>query len=159
MATAPVVGLVGLAAMRRDIAKMTDETRGTLYDAIKSAGRELAEPVAARTVSTLPVSGLDDTPWHKPGALKSSVRVYATRSGAGVRMGSKAVPYAGWVEFGGHRPDGSERVFFSDGRYMFNAARSQQMAAAEKYADAMERALARTGLWTNEGTDPGGVHD
>jgi hypothetical protein len=157
--TAPVVGLVGLAALRRDIAKMTDETRGTLYEAIKSAGRELAEPVAARTVSTLPTSGLDGTQWHRPGALKGSVRVYATRSGAGVRMGSKAIPYAGWVEFGGSRPDGSERTFFSDGRYMFNAARSMQMAAAEKYSAALQRALERTGLWTNEGTDPGGVHD
>lgn len=157
----PTVGLVGLKALRRDIARLTDDFKGPLYDAIKIAGKELSEPVAAATRSALPTSDYPESDYHRPGALRGDVRTYATKTGAGVRMGRKAVPYAPWVEFGGtrHDPHESARPFVKAGRYLFPAAEAQASAAAGRYSDALQRALNRTGLWSNETTEPGAIHD
>jgi hypothetical protein len=73
-------------------------------------------------------------------------------------MGSKAVPWAGWVEFGGtrHKPFTSSRPFVKDGRYMFPAARGLAERSEQLYSDAIERVFASSGVWTNPGDE---VHD
>ena len=155
MTDSPLVGVVGAQALRRDIHHLCDDQASALYSGMKEAGREAAAPVASRTVSSLPVSDVDP----RPGRLSRSVRVYATKTGAGVRMGKASVNWAGWVEFGGSRPDGSSREFIKDGRYLFPAARALSDVAAEHYSAALAAVFASSGVWTNTTTDGSAVHD
>jgi hypothetical protein len=147
---APKVELVGLKALRRDISRLSTDVSGPFFRALKAAGLAAAEPVAAATRSAVP---------HDSGDLAATVRTSGTRTGGAVRMGRASVPYAGWVEFGGVRPDGSERDYVAGGRYLFPAAANLAERAAREYARALEGVFDQSGLWTNTGTDPRSVHD
>ena len=155
MADDPVVGIVGIKALSKDINQLTDDVRSPLFKAIQAAGRTAAEPVAAATRSALPHS---DRRTPDAGQLAGSVRTSGTRTGAAVRMGSKQVPWAGWVEFGGqrYRPFHSQRDYVKDGRYLFPAARGLAERSASLYSDALERVFVSSGVWTNPGDQ---VHD
>ena len=152
MASAAAVGVVGMKALRRDINKQTTSTSSALYQAIRQAGREAAEPVAGLTRSVLP----QDT-----GRLAGDVRVTATRTGAAVRMGRASIRYAGWVEFGGTRraPHVSTRAYDPRGRYLFPAAVRLAPESARLYAAALQRVLSSSSIWTNKTTNSGEVHD
>ena len=147
---APVVQVVGARALRQDLSRLADDVNGPMYKAMKQAGRLAAEPVAALTRESLP---------HVSGTLAGDVRTSGTRTGAAVRMGRASVAYAGWVEFGGTRPDGSERPYQPGGRYLFPAARSLAEQAAASYGTALSALFARSDIWTNTSLDPGAVHD
>jgi hypothetical protein len=147
MPKTPVVAVIGMRALTRDLAKLTSD-RGALYKALQAAAKSAVEPVAAATRSTLPqVSGL----------LAGTVRVGATRTGASVRMGSSARRYAWWVEFGGTRrvPFVNTRKdgYLSQGRYLFPLAHDLAGEAAAIYSVATEKAI-NSFPWTNEGDDP-----
>jgi hypothetical protein len=144
------VQVVGMKALRRDIKRLATDQSSQLYQGIKEAGKQAAEPVAARARSTLP---------HDSGTLSGNVRTSGTRTGGAVRMGQKSVPYAGWVEFGGRRPDGSARPFVASGRYLFPAAAGLAATSAELYAAAIDRVLNDPAVWTNTTTDGSSVHD
>jgi hypothetical protein len=75
-------------------------------------------------------------------------------------MGRSSLRYAGWVEFGGHRmaPHDSSRDYSPRGRYLFPAAVQLESVAGRFYSDSTQRALDAFG-WTNETSDPEGVHD
>jgi hypothetical protein len=150
MAQAPVVAVIGLRALNRDVQRLTDD-RGPLNKLMAAAGRTAAEPVAAATRSSLP---------QDSGRLAGDVRVTAARSGASVRMGRASIRYAGWVEFGGTRraPHLSRRDYNPRGRYLFPAAVQLAARAARLYSEAVETGFANY-PWTNTGTDPGGIHD
>lgn len=147
---APVVGIVGAKALRKDLSQLADDVTGPLYAAMKQAGRDAAEPVAAAARQTLP---------HVTGTLAGDVRTSGTKTGAAVRMGRASIPYAGWVEFGGTRPDGSERPYLAAGRYLFPAARGLAERAARDYSDSLARLFDRSDLWTNTTSDGSAVHD
>jgi hypothetical protein len=147
---APVVSVVGMNALRGDLNRMATETSGPLYQAIKAAGKAAAEPVAGRARSSVP---------YQSGRLGGSVRTSGTRTGAAVRMGSASVPYAGWIDFGGTRPDGSDREWHANGRYLFPAAQSLGPAAAASYTAALTKILQSPVVWTNTSDSPGSVHD
>lgn len=144
------VTVVGMKALRRDLNRMSTEISGPVYAALKQAGKQTAEPVAARARGAI----VSDT-----GSLEGSIRTSGTKTGGAVRMGSRSVPYAGWVEFGGSRPDGSSRQYMKDGRYLFPAGRSLADESARNYSAALERIFASDSLWTNTGTSTGAVHD
>jgi hypothetical protein len=146
----PTVEVVGMAALRRDVRRLSADQQGPIYAAIKDAGRRAATPVAAKTRAAVP---------HDRGTLASSVRISSTRTGAAVRMGRAKVPYAGWIEFGGTRPDGSSRAFVPGGRYLFPAAQGLASVSAALYSEAIGRELTDPALWTNTTDNPGGVHD
>jgi hypothetical protein len=147
MTQAPQVTVVGMKALAKDLAKLTDD-RGALNKALAGAGAAAAAPVAAATRASLP---------QDSGKLAGDVRVTATKSGAAVRMGRSSVRYAGWVEFGGTRkaPHGSSRPFLSQGRYMFPRAAELAGSAAALYTDAVTKAIDNF-PWTNTGDS---VHD
>lgn len=151
--TAAEVQVVGMAALRRDLARMATETSGPLYQALKQAGTEAVQPIIEATRSAIPSGG--------SGRLAGSVRGSGTRTGASVRMGSASVPYAGWIEFGGtrHQPHESSRDYLPDGRYLFAAARGLAPRAAQLYSDALGRVFASAGVWTNTTSAPGAIHD
>jgi hypothetical protein len=150
--SAPVVGIVGMDALRRDLARMSTDVSGPLYREIKAAGKAAVEPVAARTRGSLP---------HVSGTLAGSVRTSGTRTGGSVRVGRATVAYAGWIDFGGTKPDGAEREYMPQGRYLFPAAQGLAQPAADAYSAAIGRILNGAGgaVWTNTTTDPGAVHD
>jgi hypothetical protein len=150
MTTAAVVTVVGMKALARDLAKLTDD-RGALNKALAAAGATAVAPIAAATRSGLP----QDT-----GRLSGDVRVTSSKSGAAVRMGRSSLRYAGWVEFGGTRkvPHVSSRPFLSQGRYMFPRALELASTSAQLYTDAVTKAI-NAFPWTNSGTDVGAVHD
>ena len=147
---APVVGVVGMQAIRKDLNRMTQDVRSPLYDALKRAGyaavKEIVPTARARMSS-------------RSGRLANSVRASGYGSGAAVRMGSAAVPYAGWVDFGGSRPDGSAREYLAGGRYLFPAAQSLASKAAASYTASITQLFDKPAIWTNSGDNPGSVHD
>ena len=145
MAQQPAVALVGMKALRRDVAKLTEDG-GALNKALSDAGRTAMQPVAAAVRSALP---------QVTGALAGDVRVLASRTGAGVRMGRASLPYAGPVDFGGW-PEGREYV--AEGRYMFPAAEPLAETAATDYATGVQKALDAF-AWTNQTNDAEAVHD
>jgi hypothetical protein len=147
---APVVALVGMAALRRDLNRLSTDTSGPLFAGIKQAGRAAADPVAAAARGRVPVDS---------GDLRGDIRVSATKTGATVRMGRVAVPYAGWIEFGGARWDGYERPYQAGGRYLFPAASDLATVAAEKYERALTQVFARSDIWTNTTTDGSSIRD
>ena len=154
----PVVGIVGAKALRRDINRLTGDVRSPLYKAMAQAGYDAVQPVVSRTKAQLPKSeryGIEH------GQLAGSVRASRIRTGGTVRMGSKRVPYAGWVDFGGtrKRPHLSSRPFVRTGRYLYPAARDLASQAAEHYAQALTAVFASPAIWTNTTTNPGAVHD
>jgi hypothetical protein len=148
----PVVGIVGAKALRKDLSRLADDVTSPLYKAMKQAGRDAAEPVAAAVRAALP---------HVTGTLAGDVRTSGTKTGAAVRMGRASVPYAGWVEFGGTRkkPHYSERPFIKTGRYMFPAARPLAEQAARSYSDALAVLFERSDIWTNTTSDGSAVRD
>jgi hypothetical protein len=147
---APQTALVGLNALKRDLAKLTSD-QGALNKAFAAAGQAAATPVAATARANVP---------QVSGRLASSIRVRKMRSGAGVAMGSSSVRWAGWVEFGGTRraPHRSTRPYDPRGRYLFPAGLVLGSTGAAIYAEALTTALAAV-PWTNETTDPAAVHD
>ena len=148
----PVVGIVGARALRKDLSRLADDATSPLYAAMKQAGKDAAEPVAAATRATLP---------HVTGTLAADVRTSGTKTGAAVRMGRASVPYAGWVEFGGtrHKPHESERPFIKTGRYLYPAARDLGEQAARSHSDALAVLFERSDIWTNTTSDGSAVRD
>jgi hypothetical protein len=116
--------LEGLKELRRDLIRLGDDD---MPKAFVAAGVKVAEPLAGRVRSRLP---------RDSGDLAGSVRVAKIRTGAALRVGSKKVPWAGWVEFGGtrRRPHVSSRDFYPQGRYIFPEARAAGPQAVEAYA-------------------------
>lgn len=153
MADQAVVTVTGMAAIRKDLNKLATDVSSPLFKAISAAGKAAVEPVAAATRSKIPKNP------RSKGRLAGSVRTSGTRTGGAVRVGSKAVPWAGWVDFGGSRPDGSEREYLAGGRYLFPSAQSLASVAATNYTAALNGVFARPDIWTNPGGDPASVHD
>jgi hypothetical protein len=151
MADAPVIDVIGLRALVRDLVRSSDPRAGALVKAMQDAGRKAAEPIAAAARASLP---------HDTGTLAGDVRVTASRTGAAVRMGRSSIRYAGWIEFGGtrHEPHDSSRDYIADGRYLFPAARSEQPGAVDAYTSALQHAFDNLD-WTNTTSDPTAVHD
>ena len=160
MTAAPVVGVVGMRALRADIRRQVDSQQSELWAELEQAGIRAVAPIAQAARSALPVSDRS-TPSHErsAGKLLDSIRVASTKTGAGVRMGGARVNWAGWVEFGGSRPDGSTREFIADGRYLFPAARGLAGPAADYYSAALGRVFSSDSVWTNTTSNGGQVHD
>lgn len=150
MAGPATVTVVGAKALRRDLNRMATEVSGPVFNAMKRAGYWAVQPIVGLTRSELPSDS---------GDLAGTVRASGTKTGASVRMGRKTVPYAGWIEFGGSRPDGSERQYVKDGRYLFPAARGDAARAAEAYSRNLDQVFNESSTWTNSTATAGSVHD
>ena len=139
--------IVGLKALAKDLARMSDPRAGIMLKAMARAGKESMDPIANAVRSAYP---------SITGGLRGSVRTTGSRSGAAVRAGSKAkVPYAGPVDFGGYP---GERPFIKDGRYLYPTAKSLLEAAVHRYEQAIEQVCSDT-QWTNMTSNAGSVHD
>jgi phage gpG-like protein len=161
MAAQALAQVVGLKALMKDVNRLTKDERGPLFAAMKEAGYNAVKPVVPAARGALPVSDRKAGSSHRPGALAGSLRASAYRSGAAVRMGSKSVPYAGWVEFGGtrKRPHASSRPFLRNGRYLFPAAEANAPRAVREYTSSINRLFGKTAIWTNATDSEGSIHD
>jgi hypothetical protein len=148
--TDPVVAMVGLNALKRDLVKAAQD-RGIINAAFSKAGTQAMQPIAGVVRGALP---------HVTGRLAGDVRVTASRSGGTLRMGRASIRYAGWVEFGGRRraPFESSRDYTPNGRYLFPAARRLAGEASQLYTVALQQAIGAI-PWTNTTNDGGAVHD
>jgi hypothetical protein len=154
MAQAPVVALVGMQALRKDLSKLALDERGPLFNAMKRAGYAAVLPVVGETRGRLP---------HLTGTLAGDVRASGTTTGGTVRMGRGTIPYAGWTEFGGTRPQGPEdraaRQYLPNGRYLFPAARTLAQKVLDLYIPALQGVFDSGGSWTNTSENGAQVHD
>lgn len=142
----PLVQIDGMRALRRDLIKLDREE---VPKALVAAGVAVAEPLVGRIRSALPTNDRPPPRGRHPG-LASTVRAAKIRTGAAVRVGTKAVPYAGWVEFGGRRtrPHESYRPFQPEGRYIFPTARAAGPEAVRRYSEEVSRVFDRF-VWSN----------
>jgi hypothetical protein len=154
MAQQALAQVVGLKALMKDVNGLCKDERSALFAAMKKAGYTAVLPVVGRTRSALPVA--DPGRVRRPGALAASLRASAYRSGAAVRMGSKAEPYAGPVDFGGYP---GERPYLPNGRYLFPAAEGEASRAVSEYSAAINDLFGRTAIWSNSTANPESVHD
>ena len=147
MAPAPLAQVVGLRALIKDLNKMTDPRAGDMIKAMARAGKSSMDPIAEAVRAAYP---------SVSGGLRGSVRSSGTRTGAAVRVGSKAkVPYAGPVDFGGYP---GERPYISDGRYLYPTAKTLLGAAVHAYEQAVGH-VCESFPWSNSTSSPGGVHE
>jgi hypothetical protein len=155
VASQAVVGVYGLKALRKDISQQLDDPRSELYNALKRAGYGAVKPIVPAVRSALPHGD------RTTGTLANDVRASGTRTGGSVWMGRKAVPYAGWVEFGGSRrkPHYSSRQYVKDGRYLFPTARSLAAKAGDAYTAALNQVFGSGRVWTNTTSEGDQVHD
>lgn len=79
--------LIGYRELKRDLRRMGDEAIAEL----KRVNKEAADMVADTARPEIPV---------RSGRLKGTLRTTGTMRGGVVRMGRKAVPYAGPIHFG-----------------------------------------------------------
>lgn len=129
----PLVQVLGLSALRRDMARLDKEG---MPKAMIEAGMRVSEPVANAVRAALP---------HKSGALRGSVRLAKIRTGAAIRVGTAAVPYTGPTEFGGYP---GQRAFIRDGRYIFPTARRMAGQLIPVYEQEIQRIINSNGWET-----------
>jgi hypothetical protein len=129
----PVVEVLGLKELRRDLVRLDKESAPKAF---VEAGQSVANPLASQIRGALP----KDT-----GDLTSTVRVAKVRTGASLRVGTARTPYVGPTEFGAYP---GAREFVPGGRYIYPAARAMAQQGAEAYAKAMQKAIDDNGWWT-----------
>jgi hypothetical protein len=126
VAERPLVQIEGLDELRRDLGRIDRDMMGKV---MVDAGLAISTPAARAIAAAVP---------HRSGRLAGSVRPSKIRTGAAVRTGKRAVPYAGPVEFGGYP---GRRPYVPTGRYIFPTAASFTSGAAERYATEINRGL------------------
>jgi phage gpG-like protein len=119
------------AALRQVETKLPRELRVAFNDAARSVVSRAGGQVPKRT-----------------GRLSSSVRAASTQRTGRVAMGSAAVPYAGFIEFGGRvgRNKSVNRQFVRRGRYLFPAAMRERDTVIRDLENALEGLIRRAGL-------------
>lgn len=83
----PRVQIVGYKELRRSLRQLGDEA----IDGLKEVNKQAADIVATAARPAVPV---------RTGALLGTLRTTGTARGGVIRMGRKAVPYAGPIHFG-----------------------------------------------------------
>jgi hypothetical protein len=127
MANAPIVKVLGLRALRRDIIRLDKQNAPAAF---VRAGQAVAEPVAARIRARLP---------SRSGALRGTVRVAKVRTGATIRVGGiRHVNYPGQHDFGGY-PAG--RAYLPGGRNIFPAAVGMAPQVISQYESELQKAI------------------
>lgn len=81
---------------------------------LRLAGNKAADVIVAAAKPRVPV---------RTGRAAGSIRAASTQTGARVSGGSSAVPYYGWLDFGGRvgRKRSVHRTFLKTGRYIWRA--------------------------------------
>lgn len=130
MAETQALRVVGLKELGQKLRAM----EAGLQKEIPKAFKPVVASLADRSRSALP---------SRTGTLRGSVRPFATQKRFGLRVGSKRVPYAGPVEFGGWPPG---RSFVRGGRFMFPLVEKERDRVGGEMAQALQALIRRVGL-------------
>lgn len=96
MPVRPQLELVGYRQLKRELRQLGDEA----VESLKQTNKQAADLVADTARPEIPV---------RSGRLKGTLRTTGTMRGGVVRLGRKAVPYAGPIHFGWpNRPDAAK---------------------------------------------------
>lgn len=112
---------------------------------IKAEFRQAAELVAREAQRRAPV---------RTGRLRNSIRPFATQREVGVREGKRAVPYAGFVDYGNKVRykagvgwhDSNPRRFIPTGRIMYPAFHANRNRVQQMVGEAFLTVAKRNGL-------------
>lgn len=133
------VSVEGLAELRRALGQIDRGLQKNLRGRLKVVG----DKVAADARSQVPV---------KTGKARASVKSGVSGNNAYVQEGSRAAPYARWLDFGGVlKPTGRRRntivrPVVRGGRYLYPAIRRNQSMIAVEAARAFEDTARELGL-------------
>jgi len=134
------VEVVGVDALARDLGRLA-AAGGPFDQATAEAARRILEPKAATLRTVVP---------HDSGAMAGSVNVKPLPLGAVLSEGDGIV-YAGWVDFGGSRPQSGPRDYRPEGRYLFPTVGDLGPTATTAIGDGLQRAIDSYG-WTYQGS-------
>ena len=124
------VQIVGADQLRADLTRLA-QPGGAFDQATRTAADRVLEPRAATTRSVVP---------HVSGAMAASIHVTPQPFGAVLSEGD-GVAYAGWVDFGGTRPQGGDRSYLPEGRYLFPSVGDLEPPAVAAYNTALQTAI------------------
>lgn len=138
MAASPVaVRVEGLTELRKALKEIDQKLPRTIRVALNQG----AEVVVQAARPTIP---------ERTGRLAATLRPSSTQREGRVTLGTGAVLYAGWVEFGGKIPHvgGGESVrpYIRGGRYLFPAAERKTDQVVEVCDRAVSDLIAKAGL-------------
>jgi hypothetical protein len=134
----------GLADLRRALTRLQQlDVRGDLRDGLKKAADIVAQEVKARIPS-------------RTGKAKGAVRAVSGGNKAYVVGGKKAVPYYGWLDFGGRTPQvGNPRSVGPwsgsgggppKGRFIYPAIDAKERQVVDAVADSVSEAVLKAGF-------------
>lgn len=128
----------GLAEFRRSVRRISPELDKALTKELKAAGKVVSD--SAR--SGAPIGPAAN------GHIKSSIRPFAKRKAAGVRMGGARYPYVFWLEYGGRvgRNKSVHRGRSKSGHIVGAAYRRNRVRVFRGIASALPRAVRAAGL-------------
>jgi len=124
------VEVVGVDALARDLGRLA-AAGGPFDQATAEAARRILEPKAATLRTVVP---------HDSGAMAGSVNVKPLPLGAVLSEGDGIV-YAGWVDFGGSRPQSGDRPYLPQGRYLFPSVGDLEPATVAANNAALQTAI------------------
>jgi hypothetical protein len=125
-----VVRIDGLRELSKALRGVEDGLQKEVSGVFKRAAEKVAGKARARINS-------------RSGKLAGSLRPFGTQRKAGVRMGRKAVPYAGPYEFGGY-PAG--RPFVPEGRAIYPTFRDEAANVRQDVAEGLSDLIRKAGL-------------
>jgi hypothetical protein len=131
-----IKGIEGVGNLRRRL-KALDEQLPREVSALNKASAQAALPFV---LALTPVKEATAHGGGKPGALLSSIRVGGASTGGYIQAGSKAVPYAGPIEFGWPRHN-IEGVHFLTG-----GVEAARPAITERWIFGLNRLIESAGL-------------
>jgi hypothetical protein len=135
------VEVLGLTQLNADLDRLA-EPGGPFDKATSDAARHVLEPRAATTRGAVP---------HLSGAMAGSINVKPDVFGAVLSEGD-GIAYAGWVDFGGRRPQSGPRDYRPQGRYLFPSVGDLTPPTVTAYDTALQAAIDHYG-WSYQ---PGG---
>jgi hypothetical protein len=137
--TRPRITVEGVADLNRSLRRADPE----MQKALRRSFRGLAVKARDRIRSIVPA---------RSGRARSSVRASATGKSAYVAAGKAAVPYVGWLDFGGTlQPSGKRRgtqvrPVVARGRYLYPTLDRLRPEMIRDAQAAIRHALARAGI-------------
>lgn len=131
-------GMVGGDTIRidglRELSRALKAVEAGLQKEINGVFKRAADKVATKARGRIR---------SRSGRLAASLQPFGTQRTSGVRMGRKAVPYAGPYEFGGY-PAG--RPFVKEGRALYPTFQEQAPAVRKDIEDGLRDVIRRAGL-------------
>jgi hypothetical protein len=132
--------MVGAKELTADLNRLA-RPGGAFDKAASDAANRVLTPRAATTRGSIP---------SVSGAMAASVNVKPEPFGAAISEGDGVV-YAGWVDFGGSRPQSGPRDYLPQGRYLFPSVGDLTPPATAALDTGLQSAIDSFG-WTYKGT-------